>query len=67
MTNVELLKEKIAQSGLKISFISESCGLSKQGFYNKMNGKTEFKQSEIATMKKILNLTNEDAEELFFI
>ncbi len=66
MTNVILLKKKIDESGLKTAFIAKECGLSTQGLYNKINGKTEFTQYEIAVLKKLLDLTNDEAETIFF-
>ncbi len=66
MTDVELLKQKIAESGLKVTFIAKECGLSPQGFYNKRDGKTEFTQSEIMGLKKLLRLTSEETERIFF-
>ena len=66
MTDVELLKQKILESGLKVTFIAKECGLSPQGFYNKRDGKTEFTQSEIIGLKKLLKLTSEEVEEIFF-
>ncbi len=66
MTNVELLKKKIADSGLKIAYITENLGISYQGFSRKANGETEFKASEISIMRRLLNLTAEETEEIFF-
>lgn len=66
MTDVELLKQKIAESGLKVAYIAKECNLSPQGFYNKRDGKTEFNQSEIMELKRLLKLTSEDVERIFF-
>ena len=52
MTNVILLKAKIDESGLKTAFIAKECGLSTQ--------------YEIAVLKKLLDLTNDEAETIFF-
>lgn len=66
MTNTKLLKKKIDESGYKISFIATKCGLTYQGFLPKMNGVREFKQTEIVVIKELLNLTQEEADEIFF-
>lgn len=66
MTNVELLELKIKESGYKIAFIAKKCGLTYQGFLPKLKGTREFNQSEIAELKSLLNLTQEEAEEIFF-
>ncbi len=47
MTNTELLRKRIDQSGYKMSFIAQKLKLSYQGLLNKINNKSEFKASEI--------------------
>ncbi|MCI7092284.1 MAG: toxin-antitoxin system, antitoxin component, Xre family protein [Lachnospiraceae bacterium] len=66
MTDTELLKKKIDESGYKISFIAQKCGLTYQGFLPKMNGMREFKQTEIIVLRELLKLTQEEADEIFF-
>lgn len=66
MTNKELLKEKIEQSGVSITFLAEKCNVSRDYFYRKMNGEVEFKQSEIATLKDYLHLTQKERNDIFF-
>jgi putative transcriptional regulator len=65
MTDTARLKDIIAKSGLKKTFIADKLGISYQGYCNKENGKSEFLQSEIVTMKSILNLSNKDISEIF--
>lgn len=66
MTNVELLREKIRESGYKISFLANKCGITPQGFYPKLNGKREFSQSEITVLRELLRLTPNDVSMIFF-
>lgn len=66
MTNVKLLRERINDSGYKIAFIAHKCGISYQGFLPKMQGEREFNQKEIAAIKSLLNLSNEEVEDIFF-
>lgn len=66
MTNTELLKAKIDESGYKIQYVAEKCGLSYQGFLNKMNNKTQFTAPEIKTLRTLLKLSPEDVERIFF-
>lgn len=66
MTDTFILNEEITKSGLKISFIAEKIGLSREGFYKKLNNETEFKASEIVLMQKILGLSNEKRDTIFF-
>lgn len=65
MINRELLEECIKKSGMKVSFIAESIGISKAGLYNKISGKSEFKVSEFLSMQKILSLDDETARDIF--
>lgn len=66
MTNKKMLKEKIEQSGVSITFLAEKCSVSRDYFYRKMNGEVEFKQSEIATLKEYLHLTQKERNDIFF-
>lgn len=66
MTNTTLLRRKIDESGYKLIFIAEKCGLTYQGFMKKVNNETEFKASEIQTLKELLNLTTEEVNAIFF-
>ena len=66
MTNSNLLNVKIQESGIKIGHIARVLNLSRQGLYNKINGKTEFFGSEITKLSEILNLSIEERENIFF-
>lgn len=66
MTNKELLTDEIAKSGLKITFIASKLGITREGFYKKINNETEFKASEVARLQEILNLSNRKRDEIFF-
>ena len=64
--NIVLLEEKIRLKGLSISMIAVSLGISRQGLYNKLNGKREFKSSEIAKLSELLGLSKDEREAIFF-
>ena len=66
MTNTELLRKKIDESGYKLLFIAEKCGLSYQGLMNKVNGKSEFTAPEIGKLRTLLKLCPDDVERIFF-
>lgn len=66
MTNTELLREKIALSGYKITFIAQKCGLTYQGFLNKLNNESEFRSGEILALRELLNIPCEEADAIFF-
>lgn len=65
MINSPLLYAKISESGLKISYIANSIGLSRSGFYKKLTNKAEFKNSEINKLSKLLGLSDEDRKSIF--
>lgn len=65
MTNTEKLKTVINKSGFKIGFISENLGITREAFYRKMKNETEFKASEIVALKRILNLSDAQRNEIF--
>lgn len=65
MTNTTLLRQKIDESGYKLQFLAEKCGLTYYGLMKKVNNETEFKASEIKVLKELLKLTNEEANKIF--
>lgn len=50
MTDTDKLNDAILESGIKIVAIAGKLGISRKGFYKKLNNETEFKDSEIAAM-----------------
>lgn len=64
--NNSLLYSKIDSSKLSKSYIAESLGLTRQGLYNKLNGESEFKGSEIKKLSDLLNLSDQEKEDIFF-
>jgi len=66
MPNTQLLDERIEQSGLKVGFITEKLGLSRNGFDKKKKGKTPFRAAEIYVLCDLLKLSDEDKQDIFF-
>lgn len=66
MTNTKLLEEIILQSGLKKGKIAERLGISRAGLANLINGRAEFKASQILVLSDMLNLTDEKRDAIFF-
>ena len=66
MTNSELLKEKIEESGMTMVAIARKTGIKRETLYNKLSGKSEFTASEIVAMSKVLRLSVEEREAIFF-
>ena len=67
MTNTELLRRKIDETGYKLQFVAEKCGLTYQGFMNKVNNKSDFTAPEIGKLRTLLKLSPEEVERIFFI
>ncbi len=66
MINQNLLKSKIALSGLTFKELAQKIGIPYQSLINRKAGKIEFNSSEIKALKETLNLTNDDVAEIFF-
>lgn len=66
MTDTLRLKELIAEQGIKLSWVAEYLGLSRNGLFLKMTNESEFKASEIAKLKQLLRLTDVETGQIFF-
>ena len=65
--NTKLLQQKIKDSGLKMGFIAERLGRSRQALSDKIHGKTEFLPSEIRILCELLHLSDDDRRLIFLI
>lgn len=65
MINAASLRQKMNQSGYKTNYIANKLGITMQALLNKLNGKSEFKISEIQLLKETLSLTNEEINDIF--
>ena len=66
MIDTQLLDEKIALSGLRISFIVENLGISRQAFDKKRKGLSKFRIAEIYVLADLLKLTLEEKIKIFY-
>lgn len=66
MTNSELLRQKIDESGYKLKFIAKQLGITYQGFLKKVNNETEFKATEIQALCDLLHIGIQQKESIFF-
>lgn len=66
MNGMELLRQKIDDSGYKLKFVAQQCGLTYVGFLNKMKGNTQFLASEIKVLTELLHLTTDEVTTIFF-
>ncbi len=64
--NIEDLKAEIARNNLSVPKLAKLIRLDKKTLYTRLNGKTDFKQEEIANIAKILNLSSEQIVSIFF-
>lgn len=60
------LKERIESEGLKKVKLAACLGLTPQGFYNKLNGDSEFNRKELEALKDALHLSDREFMSLFF-
>ena len=66
MTDVELLKKKMKESGMTITSIAEKAGILRETLYNRMNSDGDFKASEITSLTKVLRLNKCERDKIFF-
>lgn len=55
-----MLKERIKQSGLKIGYLAEQMGISRASLADKVAGRRQFKEKEIAILCKALGISVND-------
>jgi predicted transcriptional regulator len=65
MSNIELLKEKINDSGMTVVSIAKKSGILRETLYNRLNGEGEWKVSEVRGLTATLRLNKRDREEIF--
>ena len=67
MTDVELLEEKVRQSGLKRTHIAKMLNISRACLYQKLKGLSEFSVSEVSTLCDLLGISDiQEKERIFF-
>lgn len=66
MPNIELLKEKISDSGIPMTTIARKSGIVRETLYNRLNGIGDFTTSEVVGLSNTLRLTKTEREQIFF-
>lgn len=66
MTDLQLLRQLIHDSGLKYSFIATRLGMTPQNFHKYLNGRTEFRASQIRMLCDILHIEDPALAEAVF-
>ena len=65
--DVELLREKVKDSGMKIEPLAKAVGLTREGFYKKLDRRTEWKPSQILVLCEYLRLSEDDRQKIFLV
>lgn len=58
MTNTAMLEDKIKRSGLKKSYIAKSLGIDQKTLKLKITGGSQFKESEMNAIWKLLGIVD---------
>lgn len=66
MTDVFLLRKKMEDSGMTVTFIAKKAGILRETLYNRIKGAGDFKASEIVALTKVLNLSRNERDQIFF-
>lgn len=61
-----LLEQAIQDSGMKIEFLHNSLGITRQAFDKKRKGVSSFRLSEVYVLGDLLRLSDEQKEKIFF-
>ena len=65
MTDFELLRAKIKDSGMTVVALCEKADIDRATFYNRLNGQGEFTASEIVNLSRVLSLTKAERDKIF--
>jgi len=66
MVNGPLFRDTVSKKGLKYQYLASEVGLSTYGLQLKIDGKNEFKASEIDKLSCVLKLSSSERDEIFF-
>jgi len=65
MTDFDLLKDRISDSGMTMVAISEKSGIERATLYNRLKGVGEFTASEMLGLARALRLTKQERDKIF--
>ncbi len=65
MANIELLKAKIDESGMTIPVVAERAGMEDHTLHRRLDGKGDFRATEIVGLSKALKLKVSERNEIF--
>lgn len=64
--NLFKLKAKIIEKGMNVEKLAEAIGIDRSGLYRRLNHFEKFTIGEANRIKEVLELTNEEATDIFF-
>lgn len=64
--NISELKVEMARKNISIPQLAQSIGISKKSLYAKMSEKIMFRQNEISSIAKFLELSDDKVLQIFF-
>lgn len=65
MPNIDMLKDKISESGITMTALAKKSGIVRETLYNRLAGVGEFTASEIVGLSDALNLSKAEREDIF--
>ena len=65
VVNIEMLQEKVEDSGMTITSICRKTGISRQTWYNRLNN-ADFTIAEVDALKSTLKLSAAEVRKIFF-
>lgn len=65
MPNMELLRNKIDDSGMTITAIADKTGIQRATLYNRLNERGEWTASEIVAMADVLCMSKSERDSIF--
>ena len=66
MTDTLKLRQRIKESGYRLGYVAEVLEISQYTLQKKLDNDSEFKISEVDVLSKLLGLTPEEKNALFF-
>lgn len=65
MANIELLKEKINDSGIPMTVLARKSGIVRETLYNRLSGVGDFTVTEAMGLTNALKLTKSERDQIF--
>lgn len=66
MTNTQLLRQRIKESGLKLQYIADYLGISRVTLTRKIENQSDFRQNEIRKLCELLHIESAAEKSLIF-